>query len=180
MRKTLSTHMKRTMGLLVALLAATAVTADAQTPTGHATLQNTDGETAGVAHLTETAEGVLVQVRLDKAPAGSHAFHIHEVGACTPDFSAAGGHYAPEGDSHGMLHGSGDHAGDLLNVHVTDAEESVVAERLASEVTLKPDAPGSLFDEDGSAIVIHAGPDDYASQPSGAAGSRIMCGVIQG
>ena len=171
--------MKKTLTLIVGLLACTAVAADAQSRTAHATLMNTDGETAGMAHLTETAEGVLLQVRLDDAPPGSHAFHIHEVGACTPDFAAAGGHYAPEDDSHGMLHGSDDHAGDLLNIQVTDSEESFVAERLATEVTLEPDVEGSLFDGDGSAIVIHAGPDDYASQPSGAAGSRIMCGVVE-
>lgn len=172
--------MKTTSTTVLGLLAVAAIGAEAQTETAHATLKNAEGETAGVAHLTEVEQGgVHVQVRLDKAPPGSHAFHIHETGACMPDFSAAGGHYAPEGDSHGMLHGPDDHAGDLLNVHVPDAEEGIVAERMASEVTLEKGAEGSLLDADGSAIVIHAGPDDYASQPSGAAGSRIMCGVIE-
>lgn len=173
--------MKKTLTTVLGLLAVTAVAAEAQTMTAHATLKNTKGETAGMAHLTQTEQGAVhIQIRLDQAPPGSHAFHIHETGACTPDFSAAGGHYAPEGDSHGMLHGPDDHAGDLLNLHVPDAEESVVAERMAAGVTLERGVDGSLFDADGSAIVIHAGPDDYASQPSGAAGSRIMCGVIEG
>ena len=170
---------KKTLGILGVLAVAATVSAEAQTKRASATLMNADGEVAGMAHLTQTAEGVLIEVRLDDAPPGTHAFHIHETGSCSPDFSAAGGHFAPEGDSHGMLHGEDDHAGDMLNLHVTDSEESVVAERLNPEITLEEGRENSVFDADGSAIVIHAGPDDYASQPSGAAGSRIMCGVIE-
>ena len=171
--------MKKITVLALGLLVGAASTADVEAQKARAELMDADGKVAGMAHLTQTAEGVHIQVRLDHAPPGSHAFHIHEIGACAPDFSAAGGHYAPEGDSHGMLHGADDHAGDMLNLHVDEGEAPIVAERVATEVTLREGAENSLFDADGSAIVVHAGPDDYASQPSGAAGARIMCGVIE-
>ena len=107
-----------------------------------------------------------------------HRFHIHETGLCAPDFDEAGGHFNPHGRAHGFLSPDGAHAGDLLNIRVP-ASGSVEVERMGTEVTLEPGDPASLFDEDASALVIHAGPDDYLSQPSGGSGDPIACGVIR-
>lgn len=150
----------------------------AQTPdTATAELRDTDGRTAGHVVLRETAgQGVILDVRLTNAPAGPHGFHIHETGACEPDFGAAGGHYNPHNTSHGVMHPDGHHGGDLMNIHVPDSGE-LRFEQLAAHVTLG-DGAGTLFDADGSAIVLHAGADDYRSQPSGNAGDRLLCGVV--
>ncbi len=168
-----------TFGAL-ALIVVAAIPVGAQTDSARAVLHAPDGDEVGMAYLTETNEdAVLVDVRLDGIASGAHALHIHETGSCSPDFSAAGGHHAPGGESHGMLHGKGGHAGDLRNIHVEDGRDGVRVEQVAFEISLDESATGTLFDEDGSAIVIHEGPDDYRSQPSGDAGSRIACGVIE-
>jgi superoxide dismutase, Cu-Zn family len=111
-------------------------------------------------------------------PPGPHAFHVHEKGACAPNFDAAGDHFDPEGHQHGALAAQGAHAGDLPNLHIPESGNYVV-EMVAARLSLKPRDPGNVLDEDGSTIVVHAKPDDYKSQPSGEAGDRIACGVIQ-
>lgn len=144
-----------------------------------ATMIDPDGNRVGSALLTETPnDGVLIELTVDGLPEGTHALHIHETGACTPDFEAAGDHFSPRGEAHGVMHEGGEHAGDLLNFHVATGD-TITVERLAREVTLEEGARASLFDRDGSAIVIHEGPDDYESQPSGDAGARIACGVVE-
>lgn len=154
--------------------------AGAQQRTATATLINPDGQETGEAQLTETpSHGVLIRLRAEGLEPGAHGFHIHETGECTaPDFSSAGGHYAPRGNAHGLLHPDGMHAGDLLNLNVPGSG-TVVTERLATGVTLEPGAEGSLLDGDGSALVIHADSDDYQSQPSGGGGPKVACGVIR-
>jgi len=121
--------------------------------------------------LIATAEGI--------AP-GVHAFHIHETGVCEAGtgFKSAGGHYAPRGHAHGVLDAEGPHAGDFPNVHV-QSDGVMAVEYFSTELTLTPGETGTLFDSDGSAVVMHDGADDYISQPAGAAGSRILCGVIE-
>lgn len=145
--------------------------------TAHAALADPSGASVGSVSLRETPHGVMLDVDLTGLPGGTHAFHIHATGACAPDFTAAGGHYNPAGHKHGIDNPEGKHAGDMPNIHVPESG-ALRFEVLASEVTLKADAPNTLFDADGSAIVIHAGPDDYASDPAGDAGARIACGVV--
>lgn len=167
--------------MIVVSLLASAGALSAQTPqTARAELIDRGGARVGEATLQETPYyGVLLRVEVAGLPAGVHALHIHETGTCEPpSFGSAGGHYAPRGHGHGVLHPRGKHAGDLLNLHVPGSGR-VASERLAEHVTLVPGAAHTLFDEDGSALVIHAGADDYRSQPSGAAGDRIACGVIR-
>ena len=139
----------------------------------------TDGATIGTATLTQTASGeVLVEADVSGLEPGPHGFHIHETGLCEPDadFDTAGGHYVGEGDpAHGLVEG-GPHAGDMPN-QLAGSDGRLVAEVFNPRVTLAGDT-NPLDDADGSALMIHSGPDDYESQPSGAAGDRVACGVI--
>ena len=166
-----------TLGLTLTLGMSAAA---AQQMTANATLMNTEGQEIGEVQLTETPNhGVLIRVHVEGLEPGTHAFHIHETGACVaPDFSSAGGHYAPRGNAHGPLHPHGKHGGDLLNLEVPESGV-VTTERLAEGVTLRAGAHASLFDDDGSAFVIHATGDDYRSQPAGGGGPKVACGVIR-
>lgn len=145
-------------------------------PTAHAVLENTDGKEIGRAELREMPRGVLVHLTLTGAPTGTHAFHIHETGKCEPPFQSAGGHFNPTHAQHGYLDPKGAHAGDLPNLHVP-SNGSLEIEVMARDVTLGQ-GQNSLLDADGSALVLHAGTDDYRSNPAGDAGSRVACGVI--
>ena len=110
-------------------------------------------------------------------PAGEQAFHIHAVGKCEqPGFESAGGHFNPANAHHGMMSGPG-HAGDMPNLHVP-ASGALDLEVLNASITLDKDKANSAFHPGGTAIVIHAGKDDYTSDPAGNAGGRIICGVI--
>lgn len=147
--------------------------------TATATMRDTDGEIVGRVTLTQTPEqGVFLLADFAGAEPGSHAFHIHETGSCSPTFDASGGHFNPWGAAHGLLHEDGMHAGDMLNLHVPESGD-ILTERVASMVTLKPSGAHSLFDEDGAALVVHRNPDDYISQPSGGGGPKLYCGVIE-
>ena len=145
--------------------------------TARAAIMSADGESLGTVDLTQGPQGVLVRADLHGLPPGGHGFHIHSVGACTPDFSAAGGHFDPEGNSHGFLFGEGQHAGDLPNV-IAHADGTAQAHIFTNDITLATDDDRSLFDEDGASIIVHANPDDYG-EDAGVAGARIGCGVIQ-
>jgi Cu-Zn family superoxide dismutase len=145
--------------------------------TAKAMLKDASGQDAGSVSLTQTPAGVLVQLSLKGVPAGEHAFHIHAAGKCEPPkFESAGGHFNPANAHHGMMSGPG-HAGDMPNLHVP-ASGVLDLEVLNTSITLDKDKPNSVFHPDGTAIVIHAGKDDYASDPAGKAGDRIICGVI--
>lgn len=137
------------------------------------------GQTLGMASLEQTPAGVLISVSASGIGEGEHAFHIHEKGLCDAagGFASAGGHFAPGGTAHGYRDAKGHHAGDMPNLFA-GADGKVRAQVLNSAVRLSDTGEGALFDADGSALVIHAGPDDYASQPAGAAGGRIACAVI--
>lgn len=137
-----------------------------------------DGSPAGIVTLEQTPNGVLIEADLAGLPEGEHGFHIHARGQCAPGFGAAGGHLAAQdGPPHGLETGEGLHAGDMPNLHVP------VSGRLTVEVFNQrislDDRAEPIFDEDGSAVIIHAGADDYLSQPAGDAGTRIACGVIR-
>jgi Cu-Zn family superoxide dismutase len=132
----------------------------------------------GTVELTQTPHGVLVRAVVEGLEPGTHGFHIHETGECEPPFESAGGHFNPTGAEHGFLVAAGPHAGDMVNLNVPEGGGEVVYETLNTMVTLAG-GENALLDEDGSAIVVHAGADDYSSQPSGHAGDRLACGVIE-
>lgn len=150
-------------------------------PDATATLRSADGRVVGQVDIRDTPlDAALLRVTLygGVIDPGTHAFHVHETGQCEPDFTAAGGHYAPHGRQHGIMHPQGKHAGDLPNIHLESTGRTEF-EVLAHGLTTRPGAAGTLFDGDGSALVIHARADDYQSQPAGDAGDRLACGVIQ-
>lgn len=141
-----------------------------------AELRNTAGQSVGTATLTQTPLGVLLTAQLSNLPPGTHAFHIHAVGLCQAPFTTAGPHFNPANRQHGFLNPSGMHQGDLPNVIIPESGSAQVDVFLPG-VSL---ATGSsaLLDADGASLVLHAGADDYLSDPAGNAGSRIACGVI--
>ena len=162
-----------TVGVLILVLV---IAGKALAETAHAELRNEQGKKVGAATLEETPHGVLITLDLDGVPPGTHAFHIHEVGKCEPGFKSAGGHFNPTDKKHGLLSAAGMHAGDLPNLNVPESGKLKV-DVFATGVTLGKGIC-SLFDANGSSLVIHAGPDDYKTDPAGDAGARLACGVV--
>lgn len=145
-----------------------------------AKMAGADGADAGTVTFIQTPSGMLhVVVEMTNLAPGSRGFHIHEKGACDAagGFESAGGHYAG-GKEHGIMNPKGAHAGDLPNVHV--GESGVLkAEFFTERLSVGEGGTNPLLDTDGSAVVLHADPDDYQSHPAGHAGNRIACGVIE-
>jgi superoxide dismutase, Cu-Zn family len=166
----------RLFGLTVLVLAAATVPSQAQT--AKAALKSADGKDAGSITLTQAPGGVLLSLSVKGLPAGEHAFHVHAVGKCEAPFTSAGGHFNPANKKHGMMAMDGAHAGDMPNLHIPASGELTV-EVMNAAITLEKGKPNSLLDDDGSAVIIHAGKDDYKTDPTGDAGGRIACGVVQ-
>jgi len=163
--------------LCLSALGVAALAVPAQAQIAKATLKDAQGKEVGEVRLVQATNGVLIRLALKGAPPGERAFHIHAVGKCEPPFTSAGPHFNPAGHKHGLEAREGSHAGDMPNLHIPGSGELVI-EVANPMVTLAKGQPNSLFDADGSAIVIHAGKDDYRSDPAGNAGDRIICGVV--
>ena len=145
--------------------------------TAAAVVMDTSGRAIGQARLQESSHGVLLILELKNATPGVHALHIHEVGRCEPpSFASAGDHFTYDRRAHGFLNPGGPHAGDLPNIYIPTSTE-LSLEYFIPSVTLGA-GPRSLLDADGSALVIHSGKDDHASDPAGGAGDRLACGPI--
>ena len=168
-------HQTLVVGWLLAL-----VIGCGQSPptTAKATLINPQGQKVGQATLAQTPQGVKIVLQVENLPPGVHAYHIHAKGVCTtPGFESAAGHFNPFGKQHGLKNPAGPHAGDLPNITV-GPDGKANFEVVANLVTLQEGQKNSLFQPGGTSLVIHAGPDDYVSDPAGNAGPRIACGVI--
>ena len=140
-------------------------------------IQNAQGKGIGTASLRETKDGVVITVSVNGLPQGLHAVHIHSVGKCEgPAFTSAGPHFNPTNKKHGLKNPAGPHAGDLPNMYV---EKNGVGryEVMGDNITLGS-GETSIFDADGSTIIIHATADDNITDPAGNSGDRIACGVI--
>lgn len=134
-----------------------------------------DSELSGTGTLTETPEGVSVSLALANVAPGEHGAHVHETGDCSaPDASSAGGHFSPAAHPHGLPSEQPRHLGDLGNISI-GADGQGTLEIVAPGANLTQGDPSSFL---GKAVIIHAQPDD-GGQPSGNAGGRIGCAVIQ-
>jgi Cu-Zn family superoxide dismutase len=168
----------RSASIIAATLAALCLSVPAaHAQVAKATLKSADGKTVGEANLVQGSHGVLIRLTISGLPAGQHAVHVHAVGKCEPPFDSAGGHFNPAAKKHGIEAAEGAHAGDMPNLHVPSSGDLAV-EILNTDITLEKGRPNSVFDTDGSALVVHANADDYKSDPAGNAGGRIACGVI--
>jgi Cu-Zn family superoxide dismutase len=158
--------------------AGSGLTGSGPTQTAQAVLLDAQGQPVGTATLTEQLSHVTLRVEVRNMTPGEHGIHVHGVGACDPpDFSSAGGHHAPMQMKHGMQNPAGHHAGDLPNL-VVDEDGTGTLEFTTDRFTLT-EGPWSLFDKDGSAVVVHAKPDDYKTDPAGNSGDRVACGIVK-
>ena len=140
-------------------------------------LRNAEGKVIGTATFKQEAKGVRMRLEVSSLPEGELALHIHETGACEPPtFESAGPHFNPMHKKHGVENPAGPHLGDLHNLKVA-ANGMAKVERVIDSATLA-EGENSLLRAGGTAVVIHAKADDYKTDPAGAAGDRIACGVI--
>ncbi len=131
----------------------------------------------GTASLTQQGSASVLSVAVKTPGSAQYGMHIHAVGKCeAPDFASAGPHWNPSAKQHGADNPMGSHMGDLPNIEGR-AGETVTVEKQLPDMRLMGD--GGLMDADGAALVIHAKPDDYKTDPSGNSGARIMCGVFK-
>ena len=150
--------------------------------TAEAVLESPSGDQMGSVKFQQTNSGVLVMADVMGLAPGGHAFIIHENGACAPDFSYAGDHFNPEDVEHGFIHAGwsrgesvGAHGGDLPNIYAA-SDGSARADFFTDGITLDTGRGHSVFDDDGSAIIVHEWPDSYGEEESDT-GDRLACGV---
>ena len=144
------------------------------------TLVNSQGQPAGTAIFKTVKKGVEVKLFLQNIPFGDHGVHIHQNAVCEgPDFKTAGPHFNPDGKQHGFLNPTGHHAGDTPSNISVGEDHTGSAKWLLTAVTLQPGVPNSLLSNGGTAIMVHEKADDMKTDPSGASGNRIACGLIK-
>ena len=144
---------------------------------GSATLVMSNGVPAGTVQVLASGNQVSLAAGVTGVAAGPHGFHLHTTGSCVaPDFTSAGGHLNPLGRDHGTMATDGSHLGDLPNIVVQPGGSGTLTAELQGT---RAQVAEWLFDADGTAVVLHANPDDYRTDPSGNAGSRIACGVLK-
>ena len=140
---------------------------------------NNKGKKVGRITLTQGTEGVIVNIKASKLPAGYHGMHFHSVADCSDkaSFKKSKGHVNPDNKPHGFKNSQGPHEGNLPNLIV--AKNGKVEVELYTQMISLTSGSANLLDKDGSALIIHIDKDDHTSQPIGGSGSRIACAEIK-
>ena len=153
-----------------------AASGGSSTASAVATVRDAGGRELGTLTVSETGAGLATTGTLRHLAPGTHGIHLHTVGMCDGVFASAGGHWNPTMHQHGFENPLGPHEGDMQNV-VAGADSSALVAVSTRGGTLR--GANGLLDADGAAVVVHAGPDDYRTDPAGNSGARIACGVIR-
>jgi Cu/Zn superoxide dismutase len=141
-------------------------------------VKDASGKDVGSVNIKPAGSGVSLKLDLHGLAPGEHAIHFHQNAKCEPpDFKSAGPHFNPDAKKHGLENPEGAHAGDMLNF-TADEKGTAKATIVNKGVNLGADSH-SLYSNGGTAIVVHAKPDDMKTDPAGNAGDRIACGVIR-
>ncbi len=142
-------------------------------------METSDGRDGGKAVLVQEKKDVKVEVTFKNLAPGTHAIHIHQYPKCdAPEFKTAGGHLNPTGKQHGFQNPQGHHDGDMP-VNLVVGDDGMVKKTFTTkDITLDPKAPNSVFANGGTSVMVHSKPDDMKTDPSGNAGSRESCGII--
>jgi len=141
------------------------------------TLRTANGAPAGTVLVLAAGDELTINLVALGLPSGTHGVHLHMVGSCeAPAFASAGGHLNPHGMQHGTSNPAGSHLGDLPNLVIDSQGSGTLSAKLHETRTA---AEAELFDGDGTALVVHADPDDYKTDPSGKSGTRIACAVLK-
>lgn len=161
---------------LLALAGCQTAYESAATQIGSATIVDRQGTEVGTARMYSLGGEVTLNASFAGLSEGTRAVHLHTAGDCSAsDFTSAGGHLNPGGNQHGTQNPQGAHLGDLPNVTIAPDGSGTMSTILRGTLS---DIEGDIFDADGTAIMVHEGADDYRTDPTGAAGSRIACGVV--
>lgn len=122
---------------------------------------------------------LIININAINMSPGPHGVHIHAIGKCDgPDFKSAGGHWNPTDKEHGFENEKGAHLGDLFNLDIGEDGKGSLQATIEGGSLEGGDA--ALLDDDGAAFVVHEGPDDLKTDPSGESGGRLACGVFVG
>ena len=139
-------------------------------------LRLANGAPAGSVVVAAAGDNATITVVAAGLAPGTHGLHLHSAGNCeAPAFVSAGGHLNPRSMQHGTANPAGSHLGDLPNLTADSSGAGTITAVLRGSRSAVQDA---LFDADGTAVIIHAGPDDYKTDPAGNSGTRIACGVL--
>ncbi len=146
-------------------------------PSAGVNLKDSTGRIVGSAVFLQQDDGVRILLDVKGLPGGIKAVHIHAGGRCeAPSFDSAGPHFNPTKAEHGSANSKGPHAGDLPNITVDETGQGHL-EVTNSLVNLRV-GPASLFDGNGTTLVVHEGPDDLRTDPAGNSGARLACGPV--
>ncbi|GAB5489551.1 MAG: superoxide dismutase family protein [Parasphingorhabdus sp.] len=181
----MQSNMIKCTGIILLSLAAAGCGENGQSPgevsgnVARAQLLGADQTEYGEVIVAQGDGQLIVNINAQNMSAGSHGVHIHETGKCEgPDFKSAGGHWNPTEKEHGFENTKGAHMGDLFNLDI--GENGTGSLEATIEGGSLKEGDNALLDADGAAFVVHEGPDDLKSDPSGESGGRLACGVFEG
>lgn len=147
-------------------------------PAAVADVRSAAGQGRARAVATQIGDSISVRIDAENMARGSYGAHIHTTGRCDPPgFESAGPHWNPTGQQHGKNNPAGMHKGDLPNLMIGADGRGTLEMTIPGAWVAGGAAP--MLDADGAAVVIHQGPDDYRTDPSGNSGARIACGVFR-